>query len=447
MTAPRELSLFQAAERLRKGTVTSEALVRSCLEHIQARESQVLAWASLYAEAALEMARQRDREAAGGHWQGPLHGLPLGVKDIYHVRGMETGGGTSAYEGGVAGLDAASVARLRAAGAIFIGKTVTTAFAMGDPGPTRNPWNLEHTPGGSSSGSAAAVAARMIPAALGTQTAGSVIRPAAFNGIVGFKPTHGAVSLAGVLPLSWQLDHVGTLTRTVEDAYLLWHLLRNRRQLEWQDTPDKLPPALVPRRPSRLWRVRGIFQDAADPMVLAALEEQCQRFSRAGVELVERDLPPAFETMLTRHQVIMATEAAAAHHTRFDLREKHYPPKIAGLIREGRKYAATEYVLSLRHREHLIDEMNEAMADVDAAIMPAALGGAPRGLAETGDRRFNVLASYCGLPTVGLPSGLTPQGLPVALQITCRPGRDDDALALAAWCESLIAFNQKPPLA
>ncbi|HSG20503.1 MAG TPA: amidase, partial [Burkholderiaceae bacterium] len=236
MTEPRDLTLYRAAEAMRRGRLTSEALVSSCLERIESRESTVHAWAHLYADEALEEARACDKAAASHQWAGPLHGLPLGIKDIYDVRGQVTEAGTNAYPSRIAGSDADSVGRLREAGAIVLGKTVTTAFAMGDANETRNPWNPEHTPGGSSQGSGAGVADRMCLGALGTQTNGSVIRPASYNGVVGFKPGYGLISTEGVVPLAWQLDHVGSLTRSVEDASLLWHLLRDERSMDWQST-------------------------------------------------------------------------------------------------------------------------------------------------------------------------------------------------------------------
>src|SRR5579863_1309909 len=204
---PRDLTLYRAAELLRRGALTCEALVLSCLERIESRNEQVRAWAELHDEDALQEARRCDLEARVRRWRGPLHGLPVGIKDIIHVKGMHTRAGTAAYAPHFAVEDAPAVAALRDSGSILLGKTVTTAYANRDPSVTRNPWNLARSPGGSSSGSAAAVADRMCLGALGTQTGGSVLRPASYNGIVGFKGGLGKVSTQGVIPLSWQLDH------------------------------------------------------------------------------------------------------------------------------------------------------------------------------------------------------------------------------------------------
>jgi len=272
MTEPRDLTLYGAAELLRRGRLSSEALVRSCLERIEQREAVLHAWAELHPERALAEAQACDGEALRHRWRGPLHGLPLGIKDVIHVKGMRTQAGTSAYPAHFAGEDAACVAALRESGAIVLGKTVTTAFAYRDPSPSRNPWDPSRSPGGSSAGSGVAVADGMCLGALGTQTGGSTLRPASYNGIVGFKSGLGKISTAGLVPVSWQLDHVGIMTRDVQDAALLWNLMRQDRPLDWQSTREKLPPALRPHAPKRVWRVREYFEEQAEAEMLAALD-------------------------------------------------------------------------------------------------------------------------------------------------------------------------------
>lgn len=448
MTEPRDLTLYRAAEAMRRGRLTSEALVTSCLDRIEAREGTVHAWANLYPEEALEEARACDRAAEGHQWQGPLHGLPLGIKDIYDVRGQSTEAGSDAYPSRIAGKNADSVGRLREAGAIVLGKTVTTAFAMGDANETCNPWNPTHTPGGSSQGSAAGVADRMCLGALGTQTNGSVIRPASFNGVVGFKPGYGLISTEGILPLSWQLDHVGTLTRSVEDAHLLWHLMRDQRGLGWQTTRDKLPPPLLPHAPQRIWRIREFFESEADRGMVATLDAFCEHLAERGVEIVERALPASFEGMHDAHHIIMACDAATVHRGAFAVNEDAYPPKISGLIRDGLEISGTAYVAALRHRLRVIDQMKAALADVDAAVFPAAVGPAPVGLDTTGSPDFNTLSSLAGLPVVSIPTGLSAPasagGLPLGVQLLGRAGNEEALLSVGAWCESLTAFPHRP---
>lgn len=444
MTEPRELTVYRAGEEMRRGRLTAEALLDSCLARIEAREPTVQAWVHLYADEARALARAQDRDAARHRWHGPLHGVPLGIKDIFDVAGQATEGGTAAYPARVADRDAVCVARLREAGAVLLGKTVTTAFATTDPSKTHNPWNPAHTPGGSSAGSGAGVADRMIPGALGTQTGGSVVRPAAYNGVVGFKPGLGRISTEGVIPVSWQLDHVGTLTRSVEDTHLLWHVLRDAGSLDWQATRDKMPPALLPRGPRRIWRLRGYFEDEAEPELVAALEAFCATLAARGVEVVERRLPAAFSGMREAHRAIMASEGATVHRMAFEADPTPFPPKVSELIREGLGIGAVDYIAALRHRLRLIGQMAAALADVDAAIAPATPGPAPAGLETTGDPGFNVLSSLCGLPAVTVPAALSAGGLPLGLQLLGREGAEDDLLSVAAWCESVLSFEARP---
>ena len=444
MIDTRKLSLYQCAEMMRRERLGAEELLEACLARVDAREDTVQAWAALYREQALELARQRDREAKRHQWAGPLHGLPLGIKDIFDVAGMETRAGSDAYPPRMATEDAESVARLREAGGIILGKTVTTAFAMGDPNKTRNPWNPAHTPGGSSSGSGAGVADGMCLGALGTQTGGSVVRPASYNGVIGFKPGHGEISVEGVLPLAWQLDHVGTLTRTVEDAHMLWHLLRTNQTLEWQSSREKMPPALLPRQPQRVWRLREVFEDQAHPEMNDAVESVCQTLAARGVEIVERNLPSAFAGMAEAHHIIMAAEAATVHARAFGLDPDAYPPNISRLIREGQEFGATDYVGALRHRIRLISQMNAALSDVDCILMPGAPGPAPEGLESTGNPFFNVMSSLCGLPAVGFPAALGTGNLPLGVQVIGRVGGEDELLGFAGWCESAVSFPHLP---
>jgi Asp-tRNA(Asn)/Glu-tRNA(Gln) amidotransferase A subunit family amidase len=214
------LSAREAQRRIRDGKITATALLEACLDRIRGLDGQLMAWTHVDQDGARTVARERDAEARAGRVRGPLHGVPVGIKDIFDVAGMPTTGGARPWRHRRATEDATAVARLRAAGAVIVGKTATTEFAYRDPAVTRNPWNLGHTPGGSSAGSGAAVAARMIPLASGSQTVGSVLRPAAYNGVVGLKPTHGLIPVDGVIPLAWSLDHVGVLARSVDDAAL-----------------------------------------------------------------------------------------------------------------------------------------------------------------------------------------------------------------------------------
>jgi aspartyl-tRNA(Asn)/glutamyl-tRNA(Gln) amidotransferase subunit A len=441
MSEPRELTVLQAAAQLRRRKHTAEALVASCLERIAEREPAVQAWAHVAGAAALERARTLDRKARRDSWEGALHGIPIGVKDIFDVQGMETRAGTVAYPPRMAEQDAEPVARLRRAGAVILGKTQTTAFAYGDPAPTRNPWNRERTPGGSSAGSAAGVADRMCLAALGTQTAGSVLRPASYNGLVGFKPSYGAISVRGVIPLSWQLDHVGVLTRDVADAHLLWQLLRTAGQLSLER--GKLPRPLSGRRPKRIWRIRGMFETEAGPESLAALESACKTLAKGGAKIVELALPDEFQGALEAHHSILVGEAAVVHEAGFAAREGLYPPRIAETIRAGRQALATDYVKALRHRERLIEALAEQLSEVDVAITPTTVGPAPTP-ETTGPRIFQAPWSLAGLPTITLPAALAPGRLPLGVQLIAGAGQEDRLFQFASACEALLPFTEIP---
>lgn len=444
MTELNALSLTAAAEQLRWGNLSAEALVNACLDRISKRDDAIHAWVRVYADDALATAQQCDKEANKALWRGPLHGLPIGIKDIFDVEQMETRAGTSAYQARTAERDAVCVERLKAAGAIILGKTETTAFAMGDPAPTRNPWHPDHTPGGSSSGSAAAVADRMCPAALGSQTVGSVIRPASYNGIVGFKPTYGCISTKGVIPLSWQLDHIGTLTRSVADAWLLWQVMRDDGPAVTPGDDDYTMPLPAPQMPQRIWRVRDFFESEAHPEILRALDDACQVLAAEGVEIIERSLPASCERLIEAHFAIMASEAAAYHRKNYQSASEHYPPRIGELVQKGLELKATDYVSALHHRQALIHDMQQALGDVDAAVMPAATGPAPADLSHTGDRLFNTLSSYCGLPVVSIPVAFSEKWLPLGIQLLGGQRQDDTLLALAAWCEKLLPFAHSP---
>jgi len=441
MSQPNQLSLTEAADSLRKKNFSSRELVQSCLDRIEKREPEVKAWVQIDAEAALHQADICDQQASTGHWLGPLHGLPVGIKDIYDVAGFTTAYGSDAWPAKRPEHDAASVARLIHAGAIVLGKTVTTSFAMGDAGATCNPWNTAYTPGGSSSGSAAAVADRMCLAALGTQTAGSVIRPCAFNGLAGIKPGHGRIDIRGVLPLAWLLDHVGALTRSLADADILWQVLRDDHDWRRRTGYDARLATLSAEPPLRLWRMRGLFDDLASTDTRVMMDEHCQTLADAGVQIIERELPAEFSEVLDMHHIVMASEAASSHYEGFANYADKYPPRIRELVENGQKISARDYILARQHRLALIELLAHQMLDVDAAIMPAAAGAAPLGLEHTGDRSFNAPSSYLGFPVVCYANRIDADNLPLGIQLLGRPNSEDDLLKVGRWCEELSNFT------
>jgi aspartyl-tRNA(Asn)/glutamyl-tRNA(Gln) amidotransferase subunit A len=430
-------TLAGAAVALRRGETTALALWGRCRERIEAIEPELGAWVVVDSEGAGRAAHAADEALAAGSPIGPLHGIPLGIKDIVDVAGLPTACGTRRWAGRVAERDAPLVARLRAAGAVIVGKTVTTPYAWVDPPRTRNPWDLDRTPGGSSSGSAAAVAAGMVLGAIGTQTGGSITRPAAFCGVCGLKPTHGRLPLAGILPFAPTLDHSGPIARTVGDLALLWDVLAG-------------PPAHgeAPSRttlgPPTLLRLGGFFDELAEPAQGAPYEAALSLLGAAGIGL--RSAPPPFDVpaALADHRTVMAAEGAAVHQADLAAFPDDYPPRITALIEEGSSLDAIAYVLARARLDAARRDASRLFPpDVDAFVTPAALGPAP-GPETTGDPRFNSPWSYFGLPTVNLPCGLAPGGLPIGLQLVGRPRAERALLRVAEACERALAAGGPP---
>ncbi len=446
METPRDLTIHTATRKMREGSLTAQALVESCLERIHQREEIIHAWVQVYEKEALAEARRCDEDASNGKWRGSLHGIPIGVKDIIDAKGMWTRAGTSTYPARVAEVDAVSVHMAKVAGAIILGKTETTPFANNDPAITRNPWNPEHTPGGSSSGSAAAVADRMCLAALGTQTGGSLLRPAAYTGIVGFKPTYGYISNEGVMPNSWSFDTVGVHARCVADVEILWPSLREENPQPFARIPQAIhaPPQREPGSPPRLGYIRDFFEKETSPEVLRNLKQAMEAFEKAGAEIEELKLPETFHLLIEGWNTIKFAELAAYHRSLFETHGEHFPPKIKARIEKGLAVPGYRYVEAIRHRLSFQEQMSEMLSSVDAAMMPIAASTAPKGLASTGSSIFNRPWTFTGFPALSIPSGLDDSGLPFAIQMAALPMAESRLLAVASWCESVLAFNCSP---
>ncbi len=344
----------------------------------------------------------------------------------------------------VAPVDAPLVERLRAAGAVILGKTVTTQFACFDPPPTRNPWNLDRTPGGSSSGSSAAVATGMCLGAIGSQTGGSITRPASFCGVAGCKPTFGLVSLDGVYPLSPSLDHGGPIARSVEDlGILLEALVDADRAVAWRAARPAGTGAVSTSssfsgaKSVRLGRLRGSFQERAEPGALAVFEATLAVLTRAGAGIRDVVLPPAFDDVLRCHRTVMTREIAKHHRSFFAEHLHEYLPCVRGIIEEGLQVSDDAYATAKMHQRELTPAVVQTMRDVDVLACPAAVGAAPT-LETTGDPSFNAPWSYTGQPTVSFPIGLSPEGLPLAVQLVGRPHDEPGLFAAALWCEQRI---------
>jgi Asp-tRNA(Asn)/Glu-tRNA(Gln) amidotransferase A subunit family amidase len=414
--------------------ITSSALVEHCLRQIDRLESTVHAWVLVDADGARREAERLDKLAQQGHLVGPLHGIPVGIKDIIDVANMPTRAGSTLMAAHCAATDAPIVARLRAAGAILLGKTVTTEFACFDPSPTRNPWNLACTPGGSSSGSAVAVALEMCCAAIGSQTGGSITRPASFCGVAGMKPTAGWMPLQGVVPISSRLDHLGPLARTAGDLSAVYAALVADNASDENSTAGVLPLSAP-----QLGLIETYFMTTADAEVQAATRAAIDRLQAAGARFTPVELPASFEPVHAMHRCVMAVDLAETHCETFMQHAAEYGPKVAGLIREGLNTLAVEYALALRHYDGFRADMRRCFREGPIAVTPATVTPAPDA-DSTGDPSFNSPWSYAGLPTVNIPCGLSSGGMPCGLQFVGAPGSELQLLAVAAWCERVLQF-------
>ncbi|MFQ5851082.1 MAG: amidase, partial [Candidatus Binatia bacterium] len=378
-------------------------------------------------------------------------GGPVGVKDVFYTAGLPTTAGSRVYAGFVPEYDATPVVRLKEGGAIILGKTVTTEFAMSDPSGTRNPWSKGHTPGGSSSGSAAAVSARMLPVALGTQTGGSTLRPAAYCGIVGLKATYGRISRYGVIPVSWCLDHVGILVRSVEDAALVLEAIAGYDRYDPSSLahPVGAYTAAVKQADKcpRIGLVREFFLEQAEEETRHHTEGITNRLARAGALVREVSLPASFASVLAAHSIILRVEAAAFHAEMFAKQRERYGHKVRSVIETGLLVPAVEYLRAQRLRRLFQEEVAQMFGEVDVLLTPATPAPAPRGLDTTGDNRFQTPWTYCGIPSITLPSGLSRDGLPLGLQLIGPAFQEERLLRAARWCEAAINVTLMPPVA
>ena len=432
------LSAADARAKLREGEIGCEELVRSCLRRIEETEPAVRAWAHLDPEHALRQARAADGRRRGGADPGPLHGLPVGVKDIFDTRGWPTECGTPLMAGRQPRSDAHVVSRLEAAGAVIMGKTVTTEFALHSPGKTTNPHDARRTPGGSSSGSAAAVAAGMVPLAVGSQTNGSVIRPAAYCGVSGYKPTHGLISRSGALALSRPLDTVGVFARSLEDAALL------AEPLFGYDARD---PDTKPRAGPGLCAAVG-----SDPpvtpqfaFVRSPVREQIDGDARAGFEaLAERlgdacdavDLPEPFDRALDCHRALMCADVAKSLAGWYERGKDRLSDGLRAMIEEGRAVLAVDYNRALDFAAVLEAGLERLFERYDAIVTPATGGQAPLGLESTGSPAFCTTWTLTGVPAVSVPLLEGADGMPIGVQVVGRRHDDARLLRTARWLVS-----------
>ena len=450
MAEPYQLSLAESANLIAWGELSPVDLVESLLERIDVLEPKLKAWVYLDREAVLAEARAKTQEVKAAHRPiGPLHGVPIGLKDIYYTAGIPTTACSKLYADFVPDYDATTVALLRNAGAIMLGKTVTTEFACLDPSSTINPWNPAHTPGGSSSGSAVAVAVNMCAAAMGSQTVGSVLRPASYNGVVGFKPTFGRVSRYGIIPVSWSLDTAGWMTRSVEDAALLLGVMAG------PDPRDPVASAipvhdyasdLAAPPPPRIGVLGGFFQKNADAETQAHTKSVVYVLSQAGAEVVETVLPESIETATEDQRMIMAVEGAAFHEPMYRTRSQEYQPLLREMLRWGLEVESAAYSRALERRLRFIADMAHAAAQVDVLLTPSTPTPALPDLTNTGNSMFQGPWTSCGVPAITLPSGLSANGMPMGIQLASSHFQESRLLSAARWCESVLDVTLSPPV-
>ena len=415
--------LEELGEAFGKGSSKPSAHVEACLERIEQREPEICAWVEVDREGALAAAAESDRRWREGVPRSPLEGMTVGVKDIIDVAGKPTSVGVDGWAMGPARCDAEIVRRLRGLGAVVLGKTVTTPFACFDPSPTRHPWRTGSSPGGSSSGSAAAVADGHVAWALGSQTGGSIVRPAAYCGIVGFKPSFGRLPLDGVFPIASRLDHLGFLCREPSDAAVIWETLTGERVAHLETF-----------RAGTLEDVQGA---RADSLLLELWPRVVQRCRDAGAQVAPVRLPVEWDTLLEVHGVLMAYEAAQVHAATYAQRRSLYPPGMRRLIERGQAIARSEFDQAVARQQEWQQEMERWWDDlgVDFLLMWSAPGTAPSHRSTTGDPLFNSPWSLLGVPTLTVPVGRAADGMPVGLQWVGRVGADASVLGAGKWCQ------------
>ncbi|MBS0241170.1 MAG: amidase [Proteobacteria bacterium] len=430
-----DLSAVEARDLIAKGEVTAEAYIDACLARIKAREPEVEAWVYIDPDHARAQARALDKQRASGAGIGPLHGLPVGIKDIIDTGDMPTQNGSELFKGHQPERDATCVAVLRAKGAVIMGKTVTTELANTTPNKTKNPHNPAHTPGGSSSGSAAAVGDRMIPLALGTQTGGSVIRPASFCGAYAMKPTLGLISRTGATLQSHTLDTIGVYGRSVADLALIGEALSeydHADEVSFTRGRSMLSAALAEplKGKPKLGFFRSPAWEAAEPAAAAALEDFVKGLGPAAEEIKI----PALDGVIQHHTNVFSAENVGYYGPWLEARPEAFSPGLAERLRAAMKVPAGDYVRSLAARDKLYAAFAEKLATYSAVITLPSCGPAPKGLGSTGNAIFNAMWTYLGVPCVTLPL-MTVGGMPCGVQLIGKRRDEGHLLRIARWVD------------
>ena len=443
------LTLKKAAELIRSREMSPVELVQAYLNRIEQVEDRVKAWVTLVPEQALAQARQAEHEILHNQYRGPLHGIPYGAKDIIHTVGIRTSGGSQVEPDFAPAENAAIINKLSDAGAILLGKTTTTEFAFlgGEPA-TRNPWNLAHTPGGSSSGSAAAVAASMAIFALGTQTIGSLLRPASFNGLTCIKSTYGLVSRRGVIPASWSLDHLGAFTHTVEDTAMVLSAIAGYDPLDPSSLSVEVPSYADSLGAVLKGKTIGLptsFFLAEDPVITQAVEQAVKVLKEMGFQVRSVDLPACLTEAIASLQIVMRSEAASYHQTQYSEAPEKFGLYIRAQIALGRQTLAVDYLQAQRIRTVFRNEMLKMLETVDILLTPSTPTLAPIGYA-TGNPVFNGPFTNAGLPAMTVPVGFdAATGLPVGMQLVGSLLAEPLLLAAGAQYQAVTDWHDQRP--
>jgi Asp-tRNA(Asn)/Glu-tRNA(Gln) amidotransferase A subunit family amidase len=435
MVALYELTACDAAQSIRTGTISSEELVRASLARIAVMDPRIEAWTFLDADYALKQARRADRARKDRKTLGPLHGVPVGVKDVFDTADMPTENGTVLHAGRRPSEDATVVALLRQAGAVLLGKTVCTELGLVAPAKTRNPHDPGRTPGGSSSGSAAAVAAEMVPLATGSQNNGSVIRPASYCGVYGYKPTCGRISRHGVLRQSPSLDQIGVFGRTVEDVALLAQELMifdPRDAVMRPAARDNLLPS-VRQDPAVEPRLAFIKTPVWDQATEATRHALARLVAQIGHRVREVSLPSIFDSAHAIHRTVMEPELALNYAGEYATGKERLSSPLCQIIERGQATPAVEYLRAQRQASRLVQALDELLAEYDAILTPATPGEAPAGLQSTGSPTFCTIWTLCGVPAVSMPLLRGESGMPLGVQVVARRGQDARLLRTARW--------------
>ncbi len=433
------LSISELSRKIKTIKISPTEITSHFLDRSNKFNNEIQVWETMDKSIPLAQAAIREKEIREGHYLGPLDGIPIGIKDIYFTKDMKTTCGSPLFENFTPSYDAVTVETLKKNGSIIMGKTITTQFASGDPPLTKNPWNIKRTPGGSSSGSAAGVAAGFFPIAFGSQTAGSVLRPAAYNGVVGFKPTYGLLETKGMYPLAKSLDTVGWFSRTVLDsALVLREISKNKSFLNI----DKLSAQTNP----NIGLLSDYYIENASHSTKTNINSLIDTLVTAGANIKQIMLQDInIEEVINNHKIIMDVEAAQTHKTNFDSYPEKFAPKIRGLIESGFQTNEKDYLNALSFQKQYSEKLSKILDVCEIILTPTAISGAPN-TDTTGEPVFQSPWTTAGVPAISIPYSLDYDGLPLGMQLIGKKFGESKLLQTAQWCENVIGFSDTPRL-